>query len=231
MSNPYFPFYALGFRSNPFRVLTDDEWVDVAVLPQAIKVALKGTWTHLQVLGDKGRGKTTTLRVLHSCWLHTGRNVAYEYLPEGQHRFLTEPQGLDILLLDEAQRLSERERRRLVRLATTQATTGLQLVLASHEDLTSLFAQYHRPLTTLHIEADSVDVLDEVLERRLGYFALPNVPRAIMDRSAVEWLWHRYGSDLRSIERALYEVFQQIKQPTVIDAALLEALMPLLPVD
>ena len=36
MRNPWFPFHSLGFRCNPFRVLTDEEWAEVAVLPEEV---------------------------------------------------------------------------------------------------------------------------------------------------------------------------------------------------
>src|SRR3990172_8894817 len=61
MINPYFPFHALGFRCNPFRAVTDDEWVDIAILPEPVaEIAAKG-FVNLQVLGEKGYGITTTL--------------------------------------------------------------------------------------------------------------------------------------------------------------------------
>src|SRR5712692_10403753 len=134
MRDPYFPFHALGFRSNPFRALTDEEWAAIVVLPEAILQAA-ASGGHLQVLGEMGRGKTSTLLGLAEHFRHGGRFVEYEYLPIGQDMFKSPLAGLQVFLLDEVQRLRPDERRRLL----AAARGGLRLILGSHDDLTPLF--------------------------------------------------------------------------------------------
>lgn len=224
MTSPYFPFHALGFRCNPFRVLTDDEWADIAVLPGAVASVVESGFAHLQVLGALGHGKTTTLLGLAARFRQDGRRVAYEYLPEGQPQFHTSLSGLDVFLLDETQRLNRGERDRLLS-AVQHARGGLTLVLSSHDDLGPLFAKRGLSLTTVHLdEAASPDHLGLVLARRLSYFALDkNAPGVILTPDAVRYLHETFGGNLRAIQYFLYEVFQRLKGKGAISADYLRA--------
>jgi hypothetical protein len=220
MRDPYFPFHALGFRSNPFRALTDEEWAAIAVLPdEVLQTAASGG--HLQVLGELGRGKTSTLLGLAEKFRHAGCAVAYEYLLIGQKTFKNRLSGLDVFLLDEAQRLRPDERRRLL----TAARGGLRLILGSHEDLTALFNHAGLSLSTVRLGASAPAYLASILSRRLDYFALPNSkPSVTLDPSAVPYLEAAFGTNLRAMERFLYEVFQQLDEPVILTADLLKAL-------
>ncbi len=230
MINPYFPFHALGFQCNPFRVLTDDEWADIAVLPDAVELVVTPGFVHLQVLGALGHGKTTTLLGLAARFRREGKRVAYEYLPEGQSQFHTGLSGLDVFLLDETQRLSRSERDRLLSAAPTlpkvsNLREGLQLVVSSHDDLALLFAKRGLSLTTAHLDkAASPDHLSAVLERRLSYFALDkNAPGVTLTSDAVRYLHEAFGGNLRAMQYFLYEVFQRIKSRGAITADYLRA--------
>jgi ABC-type nitrate/sulfonate/bicarbonate transport system ATPase subunit len=57
----YFPFRELGFRCNPFRRPTAEEWAELAVLPGGLLAAVHGG-EHVQVVGAAGRGKSTLYR-------------------------------------------------------------------------------------------------------------------------------------------------------------------------
>ena len=81
MTNPFFPFHALGFQCNPFRAVTDSEWVDLAILPDSIPA----DFVHLQLLGDQGHGKTTALLALTARFSRS----AYEHLEVDQDQFTT----------------------------------------------------------------------------------------------------------------------------------------------
>jgi len=210
--DPYFPFHALGFRSNPFRALSDDEWADVVVLPEAVSqaAALGG---HLQVLGRLGRGKTSTLLGLAAQLRRAGQRAAYEYLAVGCDVFTTAPAGLDVFLLDEAQRLRHRERGRLL----AAAGAGPRLILGSHEDLAPQFENSRLPLATVRLGAPDATHLAAILARRLDYFALePGQPAVTFDASATDLLQARFGGNLRAIEHFLYEVFQALEAPLVL---------------
>ncbi|MBI3243991.1 MAG: ATP-binding protein [Chloroflexi bacterium] len=219
MINPYFPFHALGFRCNPFRVVTDDEWAEIAVLSGAVESAVAAGFVHLQVLGALGHGKTTTLLGLAARFRQDGKRVVYEYLPEGQTQFHASLSGLEVFLLDEAQRLNRGERDRLLS-AAQQARGGLTLVMSSHDDLAPLFAKRGLSLTTAHLDkAASPDHLSAVLEQRLSYFALDNnAPGVILTPDAARYLHETFGGNLRAMQYFLYEVFQRLKSKGAITA-------------
>jgi hypothetical protein len=60
----YFPFRAIGYACNPFRALSLDEEATLAVLSPAVIAAFQGSADHVQILGEKGRGKSATLHGL-----------------------------------------------------------------------------------------------------------------------------------------------------------------------
>jgi len=114
MSQRYFPLRAVGYACNPFRALSVDEEAVLAVLPEVVTAAFDSSGVHLQILGEQGRGKSATLLGLAARAESAGRRVAYTYVPEGTDRFQTDLAELDLFVLDEAQRLSRRERGRLL---------------------------------------------------------------------------------------------------------------------
>ena len=124
-----FRFTRLGLRSNPFRVLTADEWADVAVVPDAIEVAfINGE--HLLILGKRGRGKSTLLRTLirRLQWQHL--HVAYERLPSGKWRYDANIKELDAFAPDEAQRLALWEWPALL----NRVRDGMRLIMGNHRN-------------------------------------------------------------------------------------------------
>ena len=220
----FFPFHALGFHCNPFRALTREEWIATTVLPEDLQTVSDRGFTHLQILGDKGAGKTTRLLALQSSLDARGQRTAYEYLPEGQNYFVTRTAELDYFILDEVQRLNSRQRRRLAGFAGAQpalgrfftrskpSTPGLRLILGSHEDLTPYFARLGLPLQTLSIQ-NSASHLNQVVQRRLAYFSLGENPPIVLDELAVEWLYDHFNGDYRAVLDCLYEIFQQAVDP------------------
>src|SRR5512137_497992 len=76
--NTYFPFHALGLQCNPFRALTDEEWGDIALLPEEL-LTLEPT-AHVQILGERGHGKTSLLMGLAAMGRQQHKKAAYEYL-------------------------------------------------------------------------------------------------------------------------------------------------------
>lgn len=207
--NPYFPFHAIGYKCNPFRTLTDDEWSKIAILPESILDAAN-TSTHLQILGAMGRGKTTILMGLHSHFKKVNKRVASEYIPEGQTRFYTSLDDLEIFLLDEAQRIKN--------FPQVLNPREVRLIFATHRDFTSHFARYHLPLITIQIDSLAPEHLRRVIEKRLAYFALNDPHPICFADDAIEYLCEKFGSDLLGVERFLYEVFQDLRGKGVMDA-------------
>ncbi len=218
--NTYFPFHALGLRCNPFRALTDEEWGDIALLPEALLTLDPAA--HVQILGERGHGKTSLLMGLAALGRRQRKKTAYEYLPAGQNKFTTRLAGLDWFLLDEAQRLSRREWGRLLAGALTAGAP--RLVVSSHNDVAPLFTSRHLNLGTIHLAAASADHLRALVQRRLTYFALPGGPGIAITSEATDYLHHRFGGNLRAAEHLLYEACQQLSGPGEITAERLAAI-------
>lgn len=207
---PFFFHHTLGFRRNPFGVLDPAEWAAITVLSATLTKLLSSHFTHLQLLGSMGSGKTTTLLKLADALSQTDCRLAYEYLAEGQKVYTTDTAVLSIFLLDEAQRLNRRERRRLLSAATQHSQRGLRLILSSHEDLTPLFRRWQQPLLSINMdEMLTAELYGRMLSRRLDYFALPDRPHTTLAADAVQWLYHTFYPNMRDAEYFLYEVWQR----------------------
>lgn len=214
----FFSHRALGLRANPFGALTPEEWTAVAFLPVSVPQILAHDFGHLQLLGPKGCGKTTTLYKLTEHFRQQGGRVVYEYLVEGQTCFETDLSRVDVFVLDEAQRLTWRQRRRWL-----QKATAVTFIFSSHKNLSTHFARRNLPLQTVQIGAViSLATYQAWLNKRLAYFALPNVPHLRMTDDAADYLWQRFGKDMREAEYFMYEVFQQEWAQMEIKAADLE---------
>lgn len=229
-SNHYFPFEALGFHSNPFRALTDEEWATIAILPPEICDALQQD-THIQILGDAGHGKSTTLRGLVSQLGQQGKKVEYEYLPLGQHHFITPPsiiQNLDVFLLDEVQRLNRRQRNKLFSIVTKH---HVRLILGSHEDFEPRFSKNKLPITTIILDDIDPSFLGEMLTERLNYFRIGSNSPVYFEADAIDYLLDRFRRNLRLMEYYLYEVFQHLadaQKTEPISATILTEIDPLI---
>ncbi len=208
-----FPFHTLGYQRNPFGSLTNEEWTAVAIPPPVLREAWAQKPSVLQLLGEKGSGKTSSLFWLLAQLEAEGVLAAYEHLPEEARRFTTDLTGLDGFVLDEAQRLSWREKWRLLRQRPSR------LILSSHQDLTRLFRR--RGVTLASVDLDGAATLAQVtavLQRRLDYFALDGRPRLTLSDDAIRFLHDQFSPDLRAMEFLLYEVWQEQTEPEVLTA-------------
>ncbi|RMG76082.1 MAG: hypothetical protein D6711_04995 [Chloroflexi bacterium] len=211
MLTNYNRFTRLGLKMNPFGTLTHQDWLNITIIPPRLEALLAQGAQNIQLLGDKGRGKSTLLRAIVHYLKGQGDRIAYEYLPVGQRRFYTQLSHLDTFALDEAQRLWWHERARL-RLYTRHK----RLLLGSHVDYSRWF-----PLYTLHVaELTDLEHVRRILTRRIAYFSL-DTPLIHLTDDAIESLWIHFQDDLRSMDAFLYDVFQRIDAPTSIDAVFL----------
>lgn len=209
---PYFPFDDLGLSGNPFQSLLAEEWAQVAVLPEEVQAA----WSQggdLMVIGEKGRGKTTTLLGLARRAGEAGKRRAYERLPQGRGQFLTSATNLSVFFLDEAQRLNWRGKRQL-----TAIPSQVQLVIGSHTDLSPVLSRAGRRATTVLLDVLDHGQLAAILRRRLAYFSTEQPSRFQFADSAVTLLLESFGSDQRAMNGFLYEYFQRLPAPGVIEA-------------
>ena len=225
----FFPHHAAGFRSNPFRALTDAEWAALAIISPEIEAVFRRPGPHLQFGGGLGAGKTTTLLGLMRLAQDDGRRVLYEYVPEGQSHFAADLARCDLFLLDEAQRLSPSECVRLLRWCggalPSDAGTRPRLVCASHRDLAPQFAAHGLPLATFSVDALALTRWRAMLDARIAAAALRGRPHATLADDAVALVAQTFGRNRRAAVSALYEVFQQVRAPEVIDATCLRALL------
>lgn len=206
MNRPYFSFHRLGYRRNPFGALTPAEWADVAV-PAPAAAALARGRGHGQILGPAGSGKTSSLIWLQAYFAGQGERAVYEYIPEGQDWFVTDVADVAVFLLDEAQRLHGRQRRRLRRLV---ADGRFRLFMGAHEDMARFFGAAGVDLATVQLaEMLTLRQHEAIWARRLAYFALPGVARVTLGATAVQYLFTTFGADLRAAEYFLYEVWQR----------------------
>lgn len=208
----YFPFTKLGLSSNPFRTLTDDEWADIAVIPPQIETAFNAG-NNLLILGKQGRGKSTTLHHLIRQIAWQGKQTAYERLPAFTWRYQTNIQTLDAFALDEAQRLAPWKWPSILH----SVHQGMRLIIGSHRNDKWLFQLAEMPITVFHLEKlANRQHLERVLQRRMDYFSINDNALVRFDSAAIDYLWQQYGDNLRAIEECLYDVFQQLDQPTTI---------------
>lgn len=188
------PFAHLNLRVNPFGELPRPERARAACVP-ALECPAGGV---VQVLGAAGRGKSTHLIAWHA--QHPGS--LYEYVPEGADALASRALP-PLCFVDEAQRLRRAELARLF-----ESTE--RLVLASHADLSG---RTTRPMRTLVLRGMTAERLERMLARRVelarrGPGAVPRFPAA-----TVSALLERFGDDLRTLERHLYDVFQALERP------------------
>jgi hypothetical protein len=179
------------------------------------------------VRGPLGAGKTTHLLGLQRRAKDHGIRAAYAYLAEG-HDALPDVAGclgpLDLLLLDEAQRLADPAWGSLVAQITGRAAgRPLRLVFSAHADQSARFAAAGLPLATVRLGEMSLPEYRAILDRRIEAAALPGRPHATLTDDAAAYLLTTFGPNRRAAEWLLYETFQQVRTPSAVDAPHLRA--------
>jgi hypothetical protein len=201
------PWHRAGLRWNPFGEPPPE---DLAALIVPTEPADAVDWLRQprvvqQYLGDAGRGKTARLRRLAVFF----PGAPYVYLAEDEPvPPLPDPAGIPgplALLLDEAQRLPSRRRRRLF---AAVARSGGSLVLASHADLSTEVISAGLTCRTVCIAGLSTDDLLAILRRRIAWARLADAAPALPQPDDAQRLIAEFGDDVRSILDTLYERYQ-----------------------
>ncbi|MCC6334419.1 MAG: hypothetical protein IT380_10585 [Myxococcales bacterium] len=197
----------LGLKGNPFENVLPGErldWVDVA---RPIREALEARPFRVELVGDKGAGKTTTLR----WYAATHADVLYQYV-EGAH-VEVEWDGARVLCLDEANKASPSSLRRLLSGAEAR---GVSLLFSSHQSLSdavpgvkSFELARHHALSWVNRRVAAAALLGH------AHFDFDAVARALFPRvSHVNY----------ALLRVLYELAENLARGVEAHAALEDAL-------
>lgn len=214
----FFPLRKLGLAKNPFGALTREEWVAVTVPSPAILDIVESGFEHLQIIGDRGRGKSTTLHWLAHHFQIQGQSVAYERLPRWHFNYHTKLSSLDCFALDEAQRLFFVNQHRLFR-----EIQGKRLMIGTHMSWEWAFRRNGRQVTTVYIANQTTrEHIQHILDKRLVVFATDKGTLVYFDDSAVDYLWDRWRDNLRGMEYFLYHALQKRRELGAITSAYLE---------
>lgn len=222
-ASPVMRWPGANLKTNPFGELTRQERSDLAVVsvqpmidvlcapaesdrdqaghPVSDATALEATLRPrraYQLIGRCGRGKSSHLLAM---WGHFP-SAAYVYLPQWQPCPVI-PEA-PLLIIDEAQRLPFKVRRKLFR-------SGIPLLLATHRNLTPWLRYYgYRSVTQRIGTSVSVEKIQEIFNRRIeASRRLADQPVPRLSARDAEMLIQRFGTNIRSMENYLYEIVQQ----------------------
>lgn len=205
MSPPSLPFAHLNLRRNPFGELSSEERCDLAVLLISDLVEFLCQQPEnrlpvaLQILGDKGFGKTTHLLALQAAFPAS----SYTWIPEGVSDHVAvhgEP-----VLIDEAQRLSLVQRNALWNLPK-------RLVLATHTDFAADLIRSGRQVMSISADRDTrPERVHMIVNARVAMFRRSSGAIPVIPFPMAEQLCDRYGSNIRGMLHALYDVFQSLR--------------------
>ena len=204
----YFPSWRLGYRCNPFRALTREEWYELALLPEGWQGQLESLPALTLILGEQGSGKTSTLMALQREYNELDLQVAYEYIPPGSNHFKHHLRDLHVFLLDEAQRLTKRSLQSLLVHTAGSTHPELHLILSSHSNLTQSAANLGVTSMTLSLDESSPSFIKKLIERRLEFFERTGHTSVRLTPKAENLVISHWGSNLRLLEKLLYEVYQ-----------------------
>ena len=197
------PFEHLNLRRNPFGELSAEERTQLAI------VELKAALDHLQssyqkrppvlqVIGEKGFGKTTHLLSIATHF----PSASYIHIPEGEYANI--PVDGEPLLIDEAQRLTLWQRLWLFRSRRT-------LILGTHRDFTLHLKRAGRAVLTLDAARHTTpERVEQILNDRIKSVRRSSDSIPVVTSATAETLFALYGHDLRSMQHHLYDVFQNL---------------------
>ena len=204
-ASPALPYAHLNLTRNPFGELAEDDLLAVARLEvERWRLHLLAPNALLQLVGEKGRGKTTGLKVLG----HTCRECRYVHLAEdGPSRIVMDGPTL----LDEAQRLSRWSRVRLWRDLRLRA-------IGTHVDFERELVRAGRQVLTQQVPTRwNASILVEFVNLRMERFRRDSGPLPSLDLDGAERLIRRYHDDLRHLFGHLYDCLQTQSSPGPID--------------
>lgn len=198
------PFAHLNLRRNPFGEFSAEERAQLAVLDLEPAIAhlssavANGRGAVVQVLGEKGFGKTTHLLALYARY----PGASYVYIAEGERA--TIPATGEPLLIDEAQRLTVLQRIQLFRSTRT-------LILGTHYDFESALRRCGRSVLSLTANRHTApERVWQILNQRIEFVRRGDGDIPSVSPKTVQQLLAEFGCDLRSMQHSLYDRFQKL---------------------
>lgn len=197
------PFIHLNLRRNPFGDFDAEERTQLANVElgsalEHLRASSQSRTSALQIIGQKGYGKTTHLLSIAT---HFPAAV-YIHIPEGEHVVI--PTAGEPLLIDEAQRLTLWQRLWVFRSRRT-------LVLGTHRDFKHHLKWAGRAVLTLDAARHTTpERIEQILNDRIRSVRRSSGSIPVVTSATAQKLFALYGHDLRRIQHHLYDVFQNL---------------------
>lgn len=189
----------LNLRRNPFGAVPQRDWPALTVADTGeLRAHLRKGRAALQLVGACGRGKSTHLRALHGDF----PDAFYSRIAEGERPSIPRRKQL---FIDESQRLPWWKREWLFRGCET-------LAVATHALHTAQLERLGFAVLTVEIAGLTLARLQTIVQRRLTWAHNGRGPLPTLPSEGLQGLLATHGDDLRAIEHALYEIFQQTKE-------------------
>ena len=150
-------------------------------------------------MGDSGRGKTTHLLALHAYF----PQVPYFHFAEGA--FIPQIPEAPLLFLDETQRLPRSLRRQVF-------SRPASFVIGTHLDHSGEFKKAGKEFLAVYLKGLAAEQLDRIIRRRVEWARRSPGPVPEVTLPEVQRLIHKYGDDVFTILRVLYEKFQALEE-------------------
>lgn len=194
------PWLRHNLVRNPFGELTREEWCEAVILDSQW-IDQCTDWIQdgrgiIELAGRKGRGKTTRLLALHR------RMADSHYVYIGEDRAIPALPNASPLIIDEAQRLPRRIFKQILK-------AEVPLVLSTHWPLFWGLNRPRRPVRRQRIgKANNAELIDKIIRKRIELARYRPGPLPQVSQSQVSMLFKRHGTNLRTIEHALYQQWQ-----------------------
>lgn len=203
-------FAHLNLTRNPFGEPAPEERADLAVVDVSEYArALSTPGTFVQFTGKRGRGKSTHLHALADRCTDAVFLRVHQSPPESRD---IELPSAAIVLVDDAQFLRDRQRRRLFSVASSVAA-------ATHESLVPHARRAGFDIIEVDVHGLERTRLHSIAQRRIEWARRGPGPVPEIGEDALDALIQRCGDDMRSIEDVLYSVFQKLDDVAIVRAA------------
>lgn len=193
-------YRAVGLASNPFSVELDRSAADrLFVDRQLPSPPTPGSATLVQVLGDRGAGKTTQVLAWRRCV-----DGPYHYVPPTPLRDrLALPPIAPLVYVDELDRMPAPLRWRWL---GQLARFGTTVVAGTHTDLAASARRAGLSTVTHRLGPIDRDTLAQVIQRRMTAASIDQDDPVHLSRSDFETLHRRSGGSVRAALVAAHEL-------------------------